>query len=166
MFFFFSHHTTTTTTTCFTCRHLVDLKYHCRAKYGPIDPIVRQPVEGRGKNGGLRLVFRFSSNITHSDFTNIFENLSFGEMERDSVLCTGASYLLQDRLHLSSDPVTIVYCKYCQNSSNINYSENVCEKHRFLGSECLVPINMPMSFHCIESELKAMHIFMRKEIEK
>merc|ERR1712025_484685 len=51
----------------------------------------RQPVKGRKKGGGVR----------------------FGEMERDSLLSHGATFLLQDRLFHGSDKSKCAICKDC-----------------------------------------------------
>lgn len=59
---------------------MVKDKYQVRAT-GPVHNLTRQPIKGRKLGGGIR----------------------FGEMERDSLLAHGASYLLHDRLMLSSD---------------------------------------------------------------
>lgn len=61
-------------------RHMVGDKYQVRST-GPIDSTTHQPVKGRKRCGGIR----------------------FGEMERDSLLAHGASYLVQDRLFTQSD---------------------------------------------------------------
>lgn len=58
---------------------------------GPINNLTRQPVKGRKKGGGIR----------------------FGEMERDSLLAHGASFLLHDRLHNCSDRHIALVCKKC-----------------------------------------------------
>ena len=71
-------------------RHMVLDKSQVRAT-GPIDPNTRQPVKGRKKHGGIR----------------------FGEMERDSLIGHGASFLLHDRLMNSSDRHVASACMRC-----------------------------------------------------
>jgi DNA-directed RNA polymerase I subunit RPA2 len=71
-------------------RHMVKDKSQVRAT-GPINNLTRQPVKGRKKHGGIR----------------------FGEMERDSLLAHGASFLLHDRLMNSSDRHIALVCGKC-----------------------------------------------------
>merc|ERR1719378_1559378 len=71
-------------------RHMISDKYQVRS-LGPIDQLTRQPVKGRKRGGGIR----------------------FGEMERDSLIAHGATYLLQDRLFHGSDKSKTSICKDC-----------------------------------------------------
>ncbi|OMH85234.1 putative DNA-directed RNA polymerase I subunit RPA2 [Zancudomyces culisetae] len=71
-------------------RHMVSDKYQVRTT-GPVDPLTMQPVKGRKKGGGIRL----------------------GEMERDSLLAHGSSFILQDRLLNCSDYSKLYVCKSC-----------------------------------------------------
>lgn len=71
-------------------RHMVAEKAQVRA-YGDVDKLTMQPVKGRKRGGGIR----------------------FGEMERDSLLAHGASFLLHDRLMRSSDYDIGFVCPKC-----------------------------------------------------
>eukprot|EP00913_Durusdinium_trenchii_P009240 g8686.t1 len=62
-----------------------------RPLLGRVDPLTRQPVKGRKNKGGIR----------------------FGEMERDSLLAHGTSFLLHDRLMRSSDYDVAYVCPIC-----------------------------------------------------
>ena len=73
-------------------RHMVEDKIHSRS-LGPMLHVLQQPVEGRGRDGALRL----------------------GEMERDTLLAHGAASVLTDRLQKCSDGKEFVMCPKCSN---------------------------------------------------
>jgi DNA-directed RNA polymerase III subunit RPC2 len=110
-------------------KHMVADKMHARAK-GPKANLTRQPLEGRSKEGGLRL----------------------GEMERDCLIGYGASCLLLERLMISSDLFMasicsscgfLAYhnqCKYCNDGSNV------------------FNIKLPYAFKLLTQELLSMNI--------
>lgn len=85
-------------------RHHVDDKIQIRAR-GDIRPISHQPVKGRDKRGGLRL----------------------GEMERDALIASGGSSILNERLMIVSDKYRTVFCSNCGNfavSDNLSHKKN------------------------------------------
>ena len=71
-------------------RHMVSDKVQVRTT-GPINPLTHQPVKGRKRGGGIR----------------------FGEMERDSIIAHGTSFILQDRLNNCSDYDQSWVCRTC-----------------------------------------------------
>ncbi|KAJ3045414.1 DNA-directed RNA polymerase I subunit rpa2 [Rhizophlyctis rosea] len=73
-------------------RHMVSDKYQVRT-IGPVHNLTQQPIKGRKRAGGIR----------------------FGEMERDSLLAHGVSFLLQDRLMNCSDYSQAYVCRGCGN---------------------------------------------------
>ncbi|KAJ1561936.1 hypothetical protein HK405_001686, partial [Cladochytrium tenue] len=71
-------------------RHMVSDKYQVRTT-GPVHNLTQQPIKGRKRAGGIRL----------------------GEMERDSLLAHGASFMLHDRLMNCSDYTQCHVCTRC-----------------------------------------------------
>jgi DNA-directed RNA polymerase beta subunit len=71
--------------------HMSSRKINVRAR-GPIDPMTRQPPEGRRNLGGLRL----------------------GVMDLDVAVSHGASRMITERVTDVSDPITVHICKKCK----------------------------------------------------
>lgn len=117
-------------------KHMVLDKMHSRAR-GPRAGLTRQPTEGRQRDGGLRL----------------------GEMERDCLICYGASNLLVERLLVSSDQFPAEVCPDC---GLIGYSKwcQYCKK-----SNKMAVVHLPYACKLLFQELQAMNILPRMSIE-
>jgi DNA-directed RNA polymerase I subunit RPA2 len=125
-------------------RHMVLDKAQVRAT-GPIDPLTRQPVKGRKRHGGIR----------------------FGEMERDSLLSHGVSFLLRDRLLRCSDAYTDSACQSC--GTILTNVPNKAEPDTApvciaCGSDC-VSVPIPFVFRYLCAELASMNIGVKLELE-
>ncbi|MFH1210094.1 MAG: DNA-directed RNA polymerase subunit B [archaeon] len=121
-------------------KHMVANKLHARAS-GRIQLLTRQPIEGRGKGGGLRL----------------------GEMEKDCFVAHGASLLLKERF--DSDK-TIVYI--CENCGMLAIKEHhtgnkICTKCG--GNVEITPIELSYAFKLLLDELKSMCIYPKLVLE-
>lgn len=120
-------------------KHMVDDKIHSRAT-GPNVILTRQPVEGRGRGGGLR----------------------FGEMERDCILSHGAANFLKETLQDRSDNYRLHVCKLCglvcmvNRDANITYCKN-CANKEFDFMEARVPY----AFKLFVQELETMGVAPR-----
>jgi len=125
-------------------RHMVKDKYQVRAT-GKINNITHQPIKGRKVGGGIR----------------------FGEMERDSLLAHGTSFLLHDRLMNCSDYSKAYICTLCGSilspisqrpTSFASLSERniycrLCDSN--IGIEAIA---IPFVFRYLAAELAAMNI--------
>lgn len=144
-------------------RHMVNDKYQVRST-GTRTQIHRQPVGGRKRGGGIR----------------------FGEMERDSMLAHGASFLLHDRLCFSSDVHKAYICSGCGSiitptPCGEREDENIAEKaddgRPMNCSYCkatsngpyvavIRPVPMPYVTRYLASELMAMNIRLFFDVKK
>ena len=104
-------------------RHMVSDKYQVRST-GQVNTLTRQPIKGRKKGGGIRL----------------------GEMERDSLLSHGASFLLHDRLVNCSDK----HIGGVSGTDLLHGDENVPTE----------PLVLPYVFRYLTNELAAMGVKM------
>mmetsp|Transcript_23061 Transcript_23061/g.51189 ORF Transcript_23061/g.51189 Transcript_23061/m.51189 type:complete len:514 (-) Transcript_23061:148-1689(-) len=105
-------------------RHMVSDKYQVRST-GQVNSLTRQPVKGRKQGGGIRL----------------------GEMERDSLLSHGASFLLHDRLLNCSDK-----------HIGAVTGQDLLNKDKALDDKMSDVVVMPYVFRYLTNELAAMGI--------
>jgi DNA-directed RNA polymerase I subunit RPA2 len=131
-------------------RHMVSDKYQVRTT-GPVHNLTQQPIKGRKRAGGIR----------------------FGEMERDSLLAHGVSFLLQDRLMNCSDYSKCHICRTCgsilspiqktitdgQSTSSTFMTCQLCNS-----SEGICTVAVPFVFRYLCNELVAMNVRLRLEV--
>ena len=124
-------------------KHLVDEKVHGRAT-GPYATLTRQPLEGRAKDGGLRL----------------------GEMERDCMISHGMSGLLKERLFLASDKYNIYVCDNCRMPAIYNNKRMVFECPYCNDGTHISKVEIPYASKLLFQELMAMSICPRIFVEE
>lgn len=115
-------------------------KYQVRTT-GPVDVLTQQPIKGRKRAGGIR----------------------FGEMERDSLLAHGVSYLLQDRLMNCSDYSQAHICKGCGSILTPIATEKgiICTGCK--GAD-IYTVAVPFVFRYLCAELVAMNVKLTLKI--
>ena len=124
-------------------KHLVDDKVHGRAE-GPIQALNRQPLEGRSRDGGLKI----------------------GEMERDAMIAHGMGQFIKERLMESSDIYKIHVCDDCG-----MFAAKVPDKEYYRCKGCnnstrISAVVLPYACKLLFQELMAVNILPRIRTER
>lgn len=125
-------------------KHLVDDKIHARSR-GPVTMLTRQPMEGRARDGGLRM----------------------GEMERDCLVSHGVSNFLRDRMFANSDPYAVNICTCCGLIAHADIRKHIywctnksCQQTK----SSIARVHIPYACKLLFQELMAMCIAPRIQI--
>ncbi|GAX17727.1 DNA-directed RNA polymerase II subunit RPB2 [Fistulifera solaris] len=122
-------------------KHLVDDKVHSRAR-GPVAMLTRQPLEGRSRDGGLRM----------------------GEMERDCLITHGCANFIRDRFFMNSDQYRIHICERCglTAQSNLKKMTYECRSPMCVGRPTQIcQVEIPYAAKLLLQELNSMCIQTR-----
>jgi DNA-directed RNA polymerase II subunit RPB2 len=122
-------------------KHLVDDKVHSRAR-GPVAMLTRQPLEGRSRDGGLRM----------------------GEMERDCLVTHGCANFMRDRFFCNSDQYRIHICERCglTAQSNLKKMTYECRTPTCVGRPAKIcQIEIPYACKLLFQEMMSMCISTR-----
>jgi hypothetical protein len=111
---------------------------------GPVTKLTRQPLEGRAKDGGLKL----------------------GEMERDVLCSHGAAYMLKDRMFYNSDPYRVHVCKLCGTicQADLDKQRFLCKCIKGGNTTEIAQVYMPYACKLFFQELMAMNILPRIKV--
>lgn len=123
-------------------KHMVSDKVQSRSR-GPVTTLVRQPTEGRAKEGGLR----------------------FGEMERDCMIAHGAAKFLKERLFDVSDAYRLHVCDNCGLFAVARLAKNQYECKLCKDKAKVSQICMPYAAKLLIQELMTMNICPRLILE-
>ncbi len=124
-------------------KHLVADKAHARSR-GPRQALTRQPLEGRSRDGGLKI----------------------GEMEKDAIVAHGISQFLKERLMESSDMTKIWVCEKCG-----HFAHKVIDRDYYICKPCknttdISPVEMPYAMKVLMEELMTVNIMPTIELSE
>lgn len=124
-------------------KHMVLDKVHSR-NTGPRQAITRQPMEGRTKDGGLKI----------------------GEMEKDAMVAHGVGQFLKEVMMEKSDITSTVVCDKCG-----IFATKVMDKDYYVCNNCnnhteFSNVAMPYAFKLMVQELTAVNILPRIKADK
>jgi DNA-directed RNA polymerase II subunit RPB2 len=117
---------------------MVQDKVHSRSK-GPRQALTRQALEGRAKDGGLKI----------------------GEMEKDAMVAHGMAQFLKERMMETADAHTFHICDICG-----LLAQKVIDKNYHICKACknyskISKVNMPYAFKLMVQELMSVNIAPR-----
>lgn len=111
---------------------------------GPVTKLTRQPLEGRAKDGGLKL----------------------GEMERDVLCSHGSANVLKDRMFYNSDPYRVHICKLCGTicQTDLDKQRFLCKCIKGGNTTEIAQVYLPYACKLFFQELMAMNILPRIKV--
>jgi len=123
--------------------HMVQDKVHGRAR-GPRQALTRQPLEGRSRDGGLKI----------------------GEMEKDAIIAHGMGQFLKERMMETSDITKVYVCDDCG-----LFASKVIDKDYYNCKSChnttrISAVVIPYACKLLFQELMAVNILPRIRTEK
>jgi len=125
-------------------KHMVQDKVHSRSS-GPRQQLTRQPLEGRARDGGLKI----------------------GEMEKDAMVAHGCGQFLKERMMETSDITKVHVCDECglfaQKAIDKDYY--VCPMPKCKNSR-ISEVVMPYACKLLFQELMAVNVLPKIETEK
>lgn len=124
-------------------KHMVQDKVHGRSR-GPRQALTRQPLEGRSRDGGLKI----------------------GEMEKDAIVAHGMGQFLKERMMETSDITKVYVCDDCG-----LFASKVIDKDYYACKSCqnstrISAIVIPHACKLLFQELMAVNILPRIKTEK
>jgi DNA-directed RNA polymerase II subunit RPB2 len=122
-------------------KHMVDDKKHSRSK-GPHNQLTRQPVEGRMRDGGLRV----------------------GEMEKDTLVAHGAALNLTEMLMNKSDKYIMAVCARCGLPAEAKTQRQISYCRHCNDMDNVYHVKLPYAAKLLFQELMGMLVVPRIEL--
>jgi DNA-directed RNA polymerase beta subunit len=122
-------------------KFVIDENYSIRR--GPTSQLTHQPLDGRAKDGGLRI----------------------GEMERDVFMVHGAMRALHQKFYANSDGTTIYVCRVCHNRAIVNEREGIYKCKFCEDAADIAEVQSSWVANLLMNECGAMGIRMQPELQ-